>query len=88
MSNIVSWIPKPNNRIVMFEVLDENDRSEFGSESAVETIAWFSRNLLNKRVVATTWFADDNDAAPIGEPIDITGIIVSAIGSGRGRIGN
>ena len=85
MGNVVSWIPKPNNRIVMIEVLDENDRSEFGSESANEVIAWLSRNPLGKRVVVTNWFADDEDASPIGEPIDITSILLSAIGYGRGR---
>lgn len=85
MSNVVSWIPKKNNRIVMYEVLGEGDRSEFGSESVNEVLAWFSRNPLNKRIVATTWFADEEDAAPIGESIDLTGIVLAAIASGRGR---
>lgn len=85
MSNVVSWIPKPNNRIVMIEVLDENDRSEFGSESANEVIAWLSRNPLGKRVVVTNWFADDTDASPIGEPVDITALVLAAIAAGRGR---
>ena len=34
MSNVVSWIPKQNGRIVMYEVVGEGDKSEFGSESA------------------------------------------------------
>lgn len=85
MANIVSWIPKPSNRIVMYEVLGENDKSEFGSESANEVIAWLSRNPLNKRVVVTNWFADDEDAAPVGESVDITSIIFAAIAQGRGR---
>ena len=49
MSNVVSWIPKQNNRIVMYEVVGEGDRSEFGSENANEAIAWLSRNPLGKR---------------------------------------
>ena len=85
MSNVVSWIPKPNNRIVMIEVLDENDRSEFGSESANEVIAWLSRNPLGKRVVVTNWFADDEDASPIGEPVDVTSIVLASLAAGRGR---
>ena len=86
MSNVVSWIPKPNNRIVMIEVVGEGDKSEFGSESANEAIAWLSRNPLGKRVVVTNWFADDNDASPIGEPVDITHIVLAAIAQGRGRV--
>jgi hypothetical protein len=71
----------------MFEVLDENNRSEFGSESANEVIAWFSRNPMNKRIVVTNWFADIEDAAPIGESVDVTALVLAAIASGRGRIG-
>lgn len=85
MSNLVSWIPKKNNRIVMFEVIGEGDKSEFGSESANETIAWFSRSPLNKRIVVTNWFADQEDAAPLGESIDVTALVLSAMAEGRGR---
>jgi hypothetical protein len=83
--NLVSWIPKQNNRIVMYEVLGENDKSEFGSENANEVLAWLSRSPLGKRVVVTNWFADDNDAAPIGESVDITPLVLAAIAQGRGR---
>ena len=86
MSNIVSWIPKQSNRIVMYEVLDESDRSEFGSESANEAIAWFTRNPISKRIVVTNWFADQEDAAPLGESIDVTSLVLAAIASGRGRV--
>lgn len=86
MSNIVSWIPKQSNRIVMYEVLDEGDRSEFGSENVNEAIAWFTRNPMNKRIVVTNWFADEEDAAPLGESIDVTSLVLAAIASGRGRV--
>ena len=85
MSNIVSWIPKQSNRIVMYEVLDENSRSEYGSERANEALVWFARNPLNKRLVVTNWFADEEDAAPIGEGIDLTRLVLSAIAEGRAR---
>ena len=85
MGNLVSWIPKPNNRIVMIEVIGEGDKSEFGSESANEVIAWLSRNPLGKRVVVTNWFADDEDASPIGEPVDVTSIVLASLAAGRGR---
>ena len=85
MSNVVSWIPRQNNRVVMYEVLGENDKSEFGSESVLETLAWFSRNPMGKRIVVTNWFADDEDASPIGESIDVTALVLASIASGRGR---
>ena len=83
--NLVSWIPKQNNRILMYEVLDSADKSEFGSESANEALAWFSRDPLNKRIVVTNWFADEEDASPIGESIDLTSIVLASIAYGRGR---
>ena len=85
MSNVVSWIPKQNNRILMYEVLDSADKSEFGSENANEALAWFSRDPLNKRIVVTNWFADEEDASPIGESIDLTSIVLASIAYGRGR---
>lgn len=85
MSNVVSWIPKQNNRVLMYEVLDENNRSEFGSEKEGEALNWFARNPLNKRIVVTNWFADEEDAAPIGESIDLTSIVLTSIAYGRGR---
>ena len=84
--NLVSWIPKQNNRIVMYEVLGEGDKSEFGSENANEVLAWLSRSPLNKRVVVTNWFADEEDASPIGESVDSTALVLAAIASGRGRV--
>ena len=83
--NLVSWIPKQNNRILMYEVLDSADKSEFGSESANEALAWFSRDPLNKRIVVTNWFADEEDASPLGETIDLTSIVLASIGYGRGK---
>lgn len=83
--NLVSWIPKQNNRILMYEVLDSADKSEYGSESANEALAWFSRDPLNKRIVVTNWFADEEDASPIGESIDLTSIVLASIAYGRGR---
>ena len=85
MSNVVSWIPKQNNRILMYEVLDSADKSEFGSENANEALAWFSRDPLNKIIVVTNWFADEEDASPIGESIDLTSIVLASIAYGRGR---
>ena len=85
MSNVFSWIPKKDNRIVLFEVLGEDNRSEFGSESVNETLHWFSRNPLGKRIVATNWFADEDDSAPIGESIDVTALVLAAMAEGRGR---
>lgn len=85
MSNVVSWIPKQNNRLVMYEVVGEGDRSEFGSDNMLEALNWFTRSPLNKRLVVTNWFADEDDASPIGEPIDITGIVLASIASGRSR---
>ena len=69
----------------MYEVVGEGDKSEFGSENANEALAWLSRNPLGKRVVVTNWFADEEDAAPIGESVDITDLVFAAIAAGRGR---
>ena len=85
MSNIISWYPRANNRIVLFEVTDLEGRAMWGGEPPAEAVEWLMRDPLNRRIIATHWFADEEDAAPIGEGIDLTRLVMAAVAEGRAR---
>ena len=85
MGQVISWYPRANNRIVLFEVTDLEGHAMWGGEGPAETIEWFMRDPNNRRIIATHWFADEEDAAPIGEGIDLTRLVLTALAEGRGR---
>ena len=85
MSNVISWYPRPTNRITLFEVTDLEGRALWGGEQAGEAVIWLMKDPLNRRVIATHWFADEEDSAPIGEAIDLTALVLAAVASGRER---
>ena len=85
MGNVISWYPRQNNRLVLFEVTDLEGHSMWGGEPPAEAIEWLMKDPTNRRLIATNWFADDDDAAPIGEHIDLTRLVLAAIAEGRAR---
>ena len=85
MGNVISWYPRQNNRLVLFEVTDLAGNAMWGGEPPAEAIEWLMKDPNNRRLIATHWFADDEDAAPIGEGIDLTRLVLSAIAEGRAR---
>ena len=85
MGQVISWYPRANNRIVLFEVTDLEGHAMWGGEPPAEAIEWLMQDPNNRRMVATHWFADDETAAPIGEAIDLTRLVLSAIAEGRAR---
>ena len=87
MGQIHSFYPKQDGKIVFYEVTDEQGRAEWGGEQANECLVWFSKDPLHKRVIASLWYANEEDSAPLGS-IDVTALVLSAIAQGRGRIGN
>lgn len=86
MSNVVSFHPPKSGRITFYEVTDREGHAEWGGESAPEAVRFFSQDILNKRLIVSEWFADEEDARPAGESVDITGLVMCAIAEGRGRI--
>ena len=87
MGQVHSFYPKQDGKITFYEVTDEQGRAEWGGEQAGEALLWFARDPLNKRVVASLWYADEDDAAPLAT-LDVTALVLSAIAQGRGRVGN
>ena len=79
-----SFIPKQDGKIVFYEVTNMEGNAEWGGEQPNEALLWYARDPLNKRVIASLWYADEEDAAPLGT-IDVTALVLAAMAQGRGR---
>lgn len=84
MGQVHSFYPKQDGKITFYEVTDMEGRAEWGGEQVNEAVLWFARDPLNKRVIASLWYADEEDSAPLGS-IDVTALCLASMAQGRGR---
>lgn len=77
----MSFHPTDTSFINLYEVVDAAGTALWGGESAYEAIKEFRTSPLNCRLLVSAWESDAEDARLIGQPIDITSAVVSAIAS-------
>jgi hypothetical protein len=78
MSNIIAFHPPKSELILLYEVVDATGNAEWGGNSEREALAWISNSPTATRILVSGWTTDDDDAYPVGEPIDITKIVREA----------
>ena len=78
MSNVISFHPKKSPLILLYEVVDEDGRAEWGGNNAEHCMQWLSLAPTNSRVLVSGWESDEEDAHLVGQPLDITDIIKAA----------
>ena len=78
MSNVISFHPKKSPLILLYEVVDEEGRAEWGGENPEHCIQWLSLAPSNSRVLVSGWDSDEEDAHLVGQSLDITDIIKAA----------
>jgi hypothetical protein len=77
-SNIYTIHPPKSELILLYEVVDESGRAEWGGASAEQTMQWLSLAPNGSRVLVSAWDSDEEDAHLVGQTIDITEIIQEA----------
>ena len=82
-SNIYTIHPKKSELILLYEVVDESGRAEWGGASAEQAIQWLTLAPANARLLVSAWDSDEEDAHLVGQTIDITEIIQQARKVGR-----
>ncbi len=82
-SNIYTIHPKKSDLILLYEVVDESGRAEWGGASAEQAIQWLSLAPREARILVSAWDSDEEDAHLVGQTIDITEIIQRAREVGR-----
>ena len=76
--NIYTIHPRKSNLILLYEVVDESGRAEWGGASVEQTMQWLTLAPKSSRVLVSAWDSDEEDAHLVGQTIDITEIIQEA----------
>jgi hypothetical protein len=79
----MSFHPTNNSFINLYEIVDNTGTTIWGAASAYEAVREFRSSPLNCRLLVSAWESDADDARLIGQPIDITSAVVSAIAISR-----
>jgi len=82
-SNIYTIHPRKSELILLYEVVDESGRAEWGGASAEQAMQWLTLAPDNARLLVSAWDSDEEDAHLVGQTIDITEIIQRAREVGR-----
>jgi hypothetical protein len=79
----VSFHPTKTGLINLYEVVDSFGTALWGGESGYEAIKQFRNSPVNCRIIVSAWDSDADDAHLVGQAIDITSAVVSAIAFSR-----
>jgi hypothetical protein len=82
-SNIYTIHPRKSDLILLYEVVDDSGRAEWGGASAEQAMQWLTLAPDNARLLVSAWDSDEEDAHLVGQTIDITEIIQRAREVGR-----
>ena len=82
-SNLYTIHPRKSELILLYEVVDESGRAEWGGASAEQAIQWLSLAPAEARLLVSAWDSDEEDAHLVGQTIDITEIVQQAREIGR-----
>lgn len=78
MSNIYTIHPPKSDLILLYEVVDESGRAEWGGANAEQAIQWLSLAPREARILVSAWDSDEEDAHLVGQTLDITEIVRAA----------
>lgn len=78
MSNIIAFHPRKSDLILLYEVVGEDGKAEWGGNSERDALAWIASSPTATRILVSGWTTDDDDAYLVGEPLDITTIVREA----------
>ena len=81
--NLYTIHPKKSELILLYEVVDESGRAEWGGASAEQAMQWLLLAPTGSRLLVSAWDSDEEDAHLVGQTIDITEIIQEAREVGR-----
>jgi hypothetical protein len=79
----MSFHPTNTGLINLYEVVDAAGNALWGGESGYEAVIQFRNSPVNCRLIVSGWDSDTENARLVGQPIDITSAVVSAIAFSR-----
>jgi len=78
MSNVIAFHPRKPDLVLLYEVVGEDGKAEWGGNSEADALAWIARSPTATRSLVAGWESEEDDAHLIGQPLDITAIVREA----------
>ena len=78
MGEVIAFHPPKSALILLYEVVGEDGKAEWGGNSEREALAWIVNSPTATRILVSGWESDDEDAHLVGQPLDITAIVKEA----------
>jgi len=78
MSNVIAFHPRKSDLVLLYEVVGEEGKAEWGGNSEADALAWIANSPTATRILVSGWESDEEDAQLIGQPLDITTIVREA----------
>jgi hypothetical protein len=85
MNNVISFKQRTNN-VTFYEVVDPQGIAIWGGGDVTECVKYWRNSPLNSRIFVTDWAEDGEDATLVGQPIDVTYLILATINNTLERI--
>ena len=79
MSEVIAFHPKVSPLFTFYEVVDSQGIAEWGGNDPVEAVQWLRRSPMDSRLLVSAWDTDDENAMLIGQPMDITKIVLATL---------
>ena len=78
MSNVIAFHPRKSDLILLYEVVGEDGKAEWGGNSEREALSWIASSPTATRILVSGWESDEEDAHLVGQSLDITTIVREA----------
>jgi hypothetical protein len=79
VNNVISFKQRKTNNVTFYEVVDEQGIAIWGGGDVTECVRYWRNGPINSRIFVTSWSEDGEDAALVGEAIDITPLVLAGI---------
>lgn len=83
MDNVYSFHPTKSPLFTFYEVVEGDGDTRWGGDSPADALTWLKLAPAGSRVLVSAWDAEGEDAHLVGQPIDITDILQSAMEKGE-----
>ena len=78
MSNVISFKGKTTN-VTFYEVVDPQGIAIWGGGDTTECVRYWRNSPVDSRIFVTSWSEEGEDAALVGEAIDVTYLVLAGI---------
>lgn len=83
MSNVYAFHPVKSPLFNFYEVIEGDGQTRWGGDTPFDTLTWLRLAPEGSRVLVSAWDAEGEEAHLVGQPIDITDIILQAQEMGK-----